>query len=143
MANEHLLLTQKTFPISMTCAVGTGIEKGSVLKLSDENTVAASTAANDLVAGVAYTEKIANDGMVQIAVLAGPGDELRAIASGSIGVGDPLVTAVGPTSNYLASGVGLSVTELSGTRVLGFSKATATVGQTFRYVLNIGSLPRV
>src|SRR3990167_8369150 len=143
MANEHLLLTQKTFPISMTCAVGTGIEKGSVLKLSDENTVAASTAANDLVAGVAYAEKIANNGMVQIAVLAGPGDELRAIASGSVGIGDTLVTAVGPTSNYLASAVGLTTTQLSGSRIIGFSKATATVGQTFRYVLNITPFPLV
>ena len=135
MANEHVLMTQKTLPISMTCADGTGIEKGAVLKMSDPNTAAASTAAQDYVAGIAYTEKIANNGMTSISVLTGPGDELKAIASGSIALGDPLATAIGPTSNYLASVKAGST--VSGSTIIGYSKEAASAEETFKYVLNI------
>ena len=139
MANEHVLMTQKTFPISVTVANGTGIEKGTVLKLADPNTASASNAALDIIAGIAYTEKIANDGNTQISVLSGPGDELKAIASGSITVGDVLVTAISldSPSNMLASGAGN--TAVSGSIVIGISKETATAGQSFKYTLQIGA----
>lgn len=133
--NEHKLMVQKTFPISMTCDNASGIEKGAVLKLADLNTAAWSDGAEDLVAGIAYTEKIANDGNTQIAVLCGPGDELRAIASGSVGVGDPLATAIGPTANYLASVKTGSA--ISGSTIIGYSKEAASADHTFKYVLNI------
>lgn len=55
-------------PIAMTCADGTGIEKGTLLKLSDPFTVAASDGDTDVIAGVAAEEKIANDGKTKIAV---------------------------------------------------------------------------
>lgn len=137
MADEHILLLQKSFPVSITCAVGTGIEKGAVLKMADPNTASASTAANDVVAGIAYTEKIANDGNPFVSVLSGPGDELRGIASGSITAGDTLVTAIatGSPSNYLAT----APINISGSQIIGRSLETATAGQTFRYVLNIGA----
>lgn len=138
MANEHTLMTQKTFPISMTVAVGTGIEKGAVLKQTDPNTAALADGTNDVVAGILYTEKIANDGNITAAVLTGPGDELRAIASGSITQGDPLGT-VATFPNYLRSLKG--VEDLSGTVILGFSKETATAGETFKYVLQITPHP--
>jgi hypothetical protein len=51
-----------------TCADSTGIEKGTLLTLSDPMTVAATSADNDIFAGVAAEEKIANDGNTQIAV---------------------------------------------------------------------------
>src|SRR3990167_969324 len=135
MADEHTLVTQKTFPVSMTVANGTGIEKGTLLKMTDPNTAIASSAANDVIAGIAYTEKIANDGNTQIAVLMGPGDELRATASGSVSVCDPLVSAI-PAGNLLASAINTS--GISGSSIVGYSKETATAGQTFKYVLNIG-----
>jgi len=137
MANEHVLMTQKTIPISMTCADGTGIEKGTLLKMTDPNTAAASAAANDIIVGVAYTEKVASDGNTQCSVLTGPGDELRAFASGSVSVGDALVSAVPAGNNLLASASGLTPTDLSGSTIVGYSKETATVGQSFKYVLNI------
>jgi len=136
MANEHILMTQKSIPISGTVANGTGIEKGTLLKLADPNTYSASDGTNDIVGGILYTEKIANDGNTQASVLTGPGDELRAIASGSITVGDPLGTLT-DFPNYLRTLKGL--TELSGGVVLGRSKETATAGQTFKYELNIQS----
>jgi len=121
----------------MTCANATGIEKGAVLTMTDPNTAASSTAAEDVVAGIAYTEKIANDGMTQIAVLTGPGDELKAIASGAIAIGDVLATAVAVTSpsNYLAK----ATAGLSGGKTIGIAKEAAAAGETFKYVLQIGA----
>lgn len=68
MANEATLMIETDLPIPMTCANGTGIEKGTVLKLSDPYTVAACSADNDVFMGVAAEEKIANDGKTKIAV---------------------------------------------------------------------------
>ena len=139
MTNEQVLLTQKTFPISMTVADATAIPKGTVLKIADPNTASASSAAQDLIAGIAYADKIANDGCTQLAVLSGPGDELRAVASGSITAGDALVSAVSATSpsNMLSSAK--AILNLSGSRIIGYSKETATAGETFKYVLNISA----
>ena len=135
MANEHVLMTQKTYPISMTCANGTGIEKGALLSLADLDTAATSTTTAEALAGVAYTEKVASDGNTSIAVLSGPGDELKAYASGSIAVGDPLMAA-NTTSfpNYLMA----ATPGLSGSHTIGIAKETAADGETFKYVLQMG-----
>lgn len=69
MANAVAVLYIETeLPISMTCAEGTGIPKGTLLKLSDPFTVAATSADNDLFGGIAAEEKIAGDGKTKIAV---------------------------------------------------------------------------
>jgi hypothetical protein len=68
MADEAILHTKLDIPVSFTCADGTGIEKGTVLKLSDPMTVEAATADNDVFIGIAAEEKIANDGKTQIGV---------------------------------------------------------------------------
>lgn len=143
MAFEHVLMTQKTFPVSMTVADGTAVEKGTVLVMTDPNTTTKSAVDNEVIGGIAYTEKVANNGNTQIAVLTGPGDELRAYASGTIAIGDPLVTS-GDTAathlNYLSSGIALDAGDLSGSRVIGYAKETCTNGQTFKYTLNIQAL---
>ena len=133
MADEHVLMTQKSFPISMTCAENTGIEKGAVLAMSDPNTAATAATASDPVAGIAYTEKIAGNGSTSIAVLSGPGDELKATASGAIAIGDTLMISTPP--NYLKK----ATAGLSGGHVIGISKEAATTTQTFMYVLQIGA----
>ena len=137
MANEHVPLIQKTFPVSMTCANGTGIEKGSLLKLTDPNTVIIHSGENDPIAGIAYAEKIASDGNTKALVLTGPGDILKATASGSITVNDPLMAADGAFVNYLYSVKNLNALEISGGTIVGTSLETATTGQTFKYVLNL------
>ena len=71
MANEAVLMVETELPVMMTCADGTGIEKGTVLKMTDPSTVAACTAANDIFAGIAAEEKIASDGKTTIAVYFG------------------------------------------------------------------------
>lgn len=68
MANEAVLIVETALPIMFTCANGTPIEKGTILKLSDPMTVAASSADGDLFAGIAAEEKIASDGNTKIAV---------------------------------------------------------------------------
>jgi len=138
MANEHVLMTQKTIPISMTCADGTGLEKGAVVKLTDPNTVAAAAAESDVVGGIIYAEKIASDGMTEVAVLTGPGDELKAYASGAVAIGDVLMIASsGATKNfnYLAK----ATAGLSGGCTIGISREAAANGETFKYVLQIGA----
>ena len=68
MANEAVLMVELERPVMMTVANSAAIEKGTVLKLSDPLTVAASSADNDIFAGIAAEEKIANDGKTKIAV---------------------------------------------------------------------------
>ena len=68
MANEAVLLYELSLPVPFTCADGAGIEKGTLLKLSDPMTVAAATADNDIFIGVAAEEKIASDGKTKIPV---------------------------------------------------------------------------
>ena len=68
MANEATLERETMSPIEFTCADGAGIEKGTLLKLSDPNTVAATSADNDVFAGIAAEEKIASDGRTKISV---------------------------------------------------------------------------
>lgn len=135
MANEHILMVQKTFPISMTVSDGDAIEKGTALTLSDPNTAAAATTAGIAVAGIAYTEKVANDGNTLMSVLSGPGDELKAIASGSIAIGDPLAVAGSTFPNTLYA----ATTDLSGSAIIGHSKEAVADTESFKYVLQIGT----
>jgi len=68
MANEAVIieLFDGGRPIRFTCADDTGIEKGTILKLSDPRTASASSADNDPFAGIAAAEKVANDGELSI-----------------------------------------------------------------------------
>lgn len=68
MANEATLIVETDLPIMMTVADGAGIEKGTVLKMTDPLTAAAATADNDIFAGIAAVEKIASDGNTKLAV---------------------------------------------------------------------------
>jgi hypothetical protein len=68
MADEAVLIYETSLPIPMTCADGAGIEKGTLLKLSDPYTVAATSADNDKFGGIAAEEKIASDGKTKIPV---------------------------------------------------------------------------
>jgi hypothetical protein len=62
------LIYETELPISFTVANATGIEKGSVLKLTDPMTAIITSGDEDQVAGIAAEEKIASDGKTKIAV---------------------------------------------------------------------------
>ena len=68
MANECILTTQFSPPVAFTCADGTGIEKGTLLQLTNPRTVSASSADNQTSIGVAAVEKIASDGKTKVSV---------------------------------------------------------------------------
>ena len=66
MANEAVLRNKFSDPIDFTVADGTGIEKGTVLKLTDPRTASANDGTGDVFAGIAHREKIANDGRTRL-----------------------------------------------------------------------------
>lgn len=68
MANEAVLVYELDLPIPMTCADGAGIEKGTLLTITDPATVSATSADNATFIGVAAEEKIASDGKTKIGV---------------------------------------------------------------------------
>ena len=68
MTLEAVLMWETELPIPFTCADGAGIEKGSILMLTDPMTVAVATGDTDIVAGIAAEEKINGDGKTKIAV---------------------------------------------------------------------------
>jgi hypothetical protein len=127
MANEATLVFETGPPIPFTVTDGTGIEMGATLKMSDPMTAAACAADNDIVAGIAASEKVASDGKTKLGVYRQ--GIFKMYASGSISVGDAVGLAVGPPHNTVASQT--AVTSLSGSKTLGIALETATDGETF------------
>ncbi len=68
MTGEATLVYETESPIPFTCANATGIEKGTLLELTDPMTVVAVSGADKPIAGIAAEEKIADDGKTTIAV---------------------------------------------------------------------------
>lgn len=134
MANEHTLVRQKTLPVPMTVADGTGIAKGALLKLSGDNTASLADTDEDVMAGVAATEKIASDGRTSVSVIQGPGDEFTATSSGTITRGDA-IGVEGDTTNTVRS---IATVANSAMIRLGYALNSTTNGQTVRYKMDIG-----
>jgi hypothetical protein len=133
MANEAVLILQTGIPVPMTCADGTSITKGAILKLSDPNTVALSDGASDLIGGIAGADKIANDGVIKIPVFRAQGSRFKVMISGSAAVGDPLTTDAAPNNLKLY----VQGAAFSGSRIIGTILETATTGETALMELNI------
>jgi hypothetical protein len=70
MANEAVKLEEGWGrPVRFTCSDNVAIEKGALLKLSGDPFIVTNSAAEaDVVAGIAATEKVANDGSSSIGV---------------------------------------------------------------------------
>lgn len=66
MANEAVCLETPTKFARYTIADGTGIAKGTILKISADPNTAEASAAADIFAGIAIEEKVANDGITEI-----------------------------------------------------------------------------
>lgn len=96
MANEATLIYEMDIPIPFTCADGTGIEKGTLVKLTDPATVAAATADNDVLIGITSEEKIANDGKTKIGVYTRGIFKMLVGAAGCT-VGKPVVASAANT----------------------------------------------
>lgn len=133
MTYEAVLIYETEIPIPFTCADGTGIEKGCILKIADPATVSAALAKDDYCGGIAAKEKIANNGKTKIAVYRG--GIFRVLASGSITAGQTVSTALGAVGNSVLA----STVADTGSKVLGIALETAALGETFLMELNIGA----
>lgn len=69
MTSEATLVQDLEYAhLELTVADGEGIEYGTLLKLSDPSTAAASSADGDFFAGILLKEKVASDGQTRVAV---------------------------------------------------------------------------
>jgi hypothetical protein len=127
MANEAVLIYETENAIPFTVADGTGIEKGTLLTMTDPMTASAGTDAS-YCAGIAKNEKIASDGKTKLSVYRRGIFKVK--ASGSITAGQTLSLA---GDNYVKASVGGTT---SGSKVCGIALETATAGETFYMELN-------
>lgn len=130
MALECTLVYEKSLPRAFTCADGTAIPKGSILKLSDPNTVALTTGDTDPVAGIAAEDKVASDGKTKIAVYTDGTFKGFAGAAG-VTVGMALIT---DTSTGAANE--LVVADINSEHLVGTALETATDTESFLFDLN-------
>jgi hypothetical protein len=115
--------------IDVTVADGTGIEKGTLLKLTDPRTAIISTAAADKCIGIAAREKVASDGRTRLSVFTKGIFDMA--CSGVVGIGDPLQS--GAYNNVMAA-----TTDTSGSAVLGFALEAGTDEELIQVYLDVG-----
>lgn len=130
MANEATLEYETEIPVPFTVADGTGIEKGTLLQLTDPMTASAQSAASQNLAGIAATEKISGDGVTKLAVYRK--GIFKMALSGACSVGSALVSAL--EANYVKAAPASS----SGAILLGTSLETGATGNTILVDVDIG-----
>lgn len=129
MADEAILRNKFSEAVDFTCADGTGIEKGTLLTLTDPRTVAIA-GANNPVIGIAAREKVANDGRTQIAVyIDGIFDMTDSGAGVTVGHS---VAAAG--ANKVKAAVAADVAS----ETVGTALETAGAGEVFQVLLKPG-----
>ncbi len=126
----HTLMIETAIPISMTCADGVGIPKGTLVVLGDPMTVTASAGDVDLIAGVTAAEKIASDGNTKVPVYRE--GVFKATAGGTVTVGLSL-------HSYSSSGdandlINATASTLA-SEACGVALESASDGETFLYEL--------
>jgi len=131
MANEATLIHELEPPIPFTCANATGIEKGTLLKLTDPMTVALADGAADIIAGIAAEEKIASDGRTKIGVyLRGV---FKMLSDGTVAVGAGVI-ADGTNPNEFITATAAA----DAAAVFGIALDTTADGETGLILLNVG-----
>ena len=131
MALEWTILTELEPAVGFTVADGTGIEKGTLLKLTDNMNAIITDGSANQIAGVAAEEKISGDGKTEIGVY------LRGIfkctAGGSITTGAGIISETGGTNEVLTA-----TAAADNAAVCGIALQDATDGQTLKVLLNVG-----
>jgi len=129
MALEATLVFETELPVPFTCADGTGIAKGAILKIADPMTVSVAGTDNDRVIGIAAEEKIASDGKTTIGVYMGGIFKGTAGAAG-VTAGDYLIidSSTGDDNEIV-------VADATSAYILGMALETATDLQTFFFKL--------
>ena len=119
------------FNLPYTCADGTAISKGILLKLTDSFTAAASDAGKGVIAmcaGIAAMDKEANDGSTQIT--AWRKGRFDGVASGAIPVGSPIGFVL---DNYIQACSALA----SGACIAGYALETASDNEKINFILDL------
>ena len=124
MANEAVLKVETHIPVNFTCSTTATIEKGAICKMTDPMTAVLADGDNDIVAGIAQSEKLAAD-TTQTSVAIFRGGIFRVTLSGTITVGDPVITGASTGgTNYVAKAAA------DNENVLGVMLESGTDGQT-------------
>lgn len=128
MTNEAVQRTRFSDPVDFTCADGTAISKGTLLKLTDPRTAIATSASGDAFAGICARDKIANDGRTQIAAYVD-------------GIFDMVDSGAGITAGQLVSVGGVNTiktatgTEVDAGKAIGKALETASAGETIQVMV--------
>jgi len=130
MADECTLLIETELPVPMTCANGTGIEKGAVLELADANTAQTTTGDTDPCAGICQSEKIISDGITTVSVWK------RGIFRGTAGVAGVVFGEALITDTSTSSANRLVKADAGSENIVGRCLETAASGVEFMFELN-------
>ena len=133
MANEWTLVDRTEDPLDYTVADGTGIEKGTLMELTDNAIAIASTDSGQACAGVLAREKLASDGRTQVAVF--KKGRFLATASGSITIGQQVANASDTTYPNMVSAVNTAID--SGSAILGYAEEVASDGEVIQVRLDL------
>lgn len=131
MTNEAVMIFELEPAIPFTVAEDAGIEKGTLLKMTTDQTAVINSGGGDVLAGIAASEKISGDGKIKLGVYRR--GIFRLLASGSITVGDAVASGATANTIYTAP-----VTFKSGS-ILGHALETVTNAQTIRIAVNVGA----
>ena len=131
MADEHTLQFETALAIPMTVGDTTGLERGALLQMYSPMTASGTLTVNGVCAGVVAEEKIASDGKTMAPIYRE--GYFRAIASGSITMGDGLIMAGPANPNQLMSAP--SSDTVSGQNIVGLALEDATTTSGFIYQL--------
>ena len=132
MANEAVIIelgSNGGNPVRRTCADGATIEKGTLLVLSDPNTVAANSGTGEVFGGIAAHEKVANDGSTSISCYTSGVFDLTCNAGVGITCGDVVVTS---GANLIRVGTSAELSGANLGKVIGYAEETATASEVIR-----------
>ena len=130
MAQECTLVYETSIPLAFTCADGTGIEKGAILKITDLNTVELADGDGDPVAGIAAEEKIASDGKTKIGVYTqGTFKGIAGATGATVGQGIMTYNGTGDDNDIVVISAGED-------NCMGTALETAANNETFLFKLN-------
>ena len=129
MALECTLVKELEPPVSLPCAAASSWEKGSLLKITDDFTVAITAGDTDPIIGIAAEEKIANVGTQCAVYLRGVFIGYAGAAGVTTGMGIISDTATGAANE-------LVVADVNSEHIVGTAWATAADGETFHFLLN-------
>ena len=135
MADECILKVETEIPLNFTCATGTTIEKGAVVKMTDNMTAILADGDNNIGAGIVQSEKLALDTTQNSVAVYRRG--LFTGVAGTAGVifGEAIIIDVGTSgANRLVKADNQSE------QLFGIALETATSGNRFLFELGLRAI---